>query len=214
MNKVLSFLLFILSSHMAISQIAVKSALSFFNNATLRKELYDNSTRFDTWLSIAIAYEFSIRGNGLVVLPAAGVSVAAGNDKGGAGYESTRFTAGFFVRLYPFNAGGDCGCPDFSVRSKFFEKHFFIFVDFSAGYNHKSLNRGTGYYSFYNFDFKTGAGLGMSVPLAEKMVADIAAGYSVLAGDDWAGELLTGGEGRRYTVPSWDAGLIFRYFFQ
>ena len=211
MKKLVIFI-FLLASYSGKAQIVVFGGTGFYNNASLKSSLYEGSKRFDRRLYAGAGFEFKISGKGLALIPYTGMSFAMGQNYD-ALYDLKRYAAGVFLRFYPFNANGDCGCPDFSLRNKFFEKHFFIFVDISGGYNRKSLELDDKQYEYYNPDFKTGLGAGLSIPFVKNVILDLAAGYSVTANDKWGADLLNGDAEAGFIPSAWDVLLFCKYFF-
>jgi len=164
-------IIFIFSVLIGYSQIGVKAIYSRANNSTVNDLFnthYDTSDHlFQDNFGLGINYRF--QKNGIEVLPSISYEISLKND---IGFSMNRISFGLPFIIYPMNMEGDCGCPDFSLRNKFFQKHLFLVLNSAILYETKTFEKSGDVIenitiNFNNIYFKIGLGAGFTFPVTE-----------------------------------------------
>ena len=168
----------------AQSGVKLTYLLSDFSNiesdilSGTKVDIFNNAYMFGVFHSIGV------NGKGIVFLPEAGYGIY--DSKIGVNkYKLRQISFGIPLKFYPFNLEGDCGCPDFSLRNKFFEKHFFLFLNNAIFYNLKNITIGLVEISDDYFSYKVGLGAGITLPLTEAIRFEPFISYNWGFDDKW-----------------------------
>jgi len=152
------------------SQIGFKAGYSraSYNNVEekLKRQFGYEEGIFKNNFELGIYYRYQIENTGFELLPGINWKFSP---KGNFGLSYRRFIFELPLIIYPLNMEGDCGCPDFSVRNKFFEKHLFFILSPSLNYEKKTFEKKDLTVEFTNMYFKVGIGAGILIPLTEKI---------------------------------------------
>ncbi len=169
-KELILFVFVFIISAKGFAQIGVKAsyARASYTNVEekLKRQFDDVGKIFGDNFEFGIYYRYQIKNTGFELLP--GINWRF-SPKGNFGLSYQRYVFEIPVIIYPLNMEGDCGCPDFSIRNKFFEKHLFFILSPSVNYEKKILDRGIVSATFTNTYFKLGLGAGILLPLTEKI---------------------------------------------
>ena len=152
------------------SQIGVKASYSRASYSNIEERLkrqFENVDKvFGNNFEFGLYYRYQIKNSGFELLPGINWKFSP---KGNLGLSYQRYVLEIPMIIYPLNMEGDCGCPDFSIRNKFFEKHLFFILSPSVNYEKKTLKREDITAIFSNTYFKVGLGVGILLPFTEKI---------------------------------------------
>ena len=192
MTRYILFILFLFFSFNINSQIGIKIAYNntqyseineILNQATGTKEQI-----FNNIFLAGINYDLSIERTGIVLMP--GVSYGMSYSKiEDHSFNLHRISFDLPFKIYPMNTEGDCGCPDFSLRNKFFEKHLFFLLSPSYIIDMKDLKTENINYKISNSYFKIGLGAGITIPIVESFSISPTILYNWAFKDYWSHEL-------------------------
>ncbi len=190
-KKILLINIFALIGTISLSQVGIKigylsSDFSNIDNDILPGEKVN---MFNNGYMAGVFYALQINGKGIVLLPEIGFDYFGSKVKE-VSYKLQQISAGIPIKFYPLNLEGDCGCPDFSLRSKFFEKHFFLLLNDAVFYNVKSVNNGDNQTWDDYFSFKIGIGMGLTVPVSETIRLEPYLCYNWGFYDKWTSAML------------------------
>ncbi len=193
MKKILLINFFILLSAISFSQTGINASFLSSDFSNVESDILPDSKVdiFNAGIMTGLFYSIRVNGKGIVLLPDIGYSFFDSkiDDKK---YKLQQISVGIPVKFYPFNLEGDCGCPDFSLRNKFFEKHFFLMLNNAVFYNFKSLTYGDKQYRDDYFSFIAGIGGGLTVPVSETVILEPFISYNFGFNDKWSPEMLYG----------------------
>ncbi len=193
MKRILLIYLFIFFAFNAFNQIGIKAAYLSSDFSNIERDIISDSRVdiFSNGFMTGLYYSIGINGKGINLLPEIGIgfynSIAALNP-----YKLQQIFIGVPVKFYPLNLEGDCGCPDFSLRNKFFEKHFFMFFNNAVFYNGKSMTNDENQVWDNYFSFKIGLGAGITIPLTQIIRVEPFLSYNWGFNDKWVPAMLNG----------------------
>lgn len=207
-------LMFIISNLFA--QVGFKLAYDRSNYDNVNIQFQTNEDEVDPiYQNIFVAglnYRYKIPNTGFEFLPGISYSLALENN---LGFSLQRFTFDLPIKVYPLNMEGDCDCPDFSLRNKFFEKHLFFLLTPSYNYDIKKLKSESKNLQFSNSYFKIGLGVGMAIPFSENLSLSPAISYNWAINDKWNEELFdkptNGDVTSNYTNISFELRLHYKF---
>ncbi|HHH54217.1 MAG TPA: hypothetical protein ENK91_11195, partial [Bacteroidetes bacterium] len=114
----LNFLVISLYSQAGLN---MKYISSDYFNIEADIEINENSDIFKFSYGAGLFYFHNVNGKGIVLMPEIGYDFANTSMDDGRKFSLQKISVGVPIKFYPFNLEGDCGCPDFSIRNKFFE---------------------------------------------------------------------------------------------
>jgi hypothetical protein len=144
---------------------------------------YEGYKLFRNNLTGGIGYQHIFYGTGVSVIPGFTFTMSTTDIPLGL-YELTRVGIEAPIKIFPFNLEGDCDCPNFSMRNKFFEDNFFIMINNGINYNIKKYSD-EAKMEFSNINFKAGLGGGFAMPLAKGLILSPSVSYNLFFGDKW-----------------------------
>ncbi len=184
----------------SFAQIGGKIKYSRAGYSHITKSLHweeNLSSNFDK-ISVGTYYRHQFEGTGFEILPGINYTkFITASDK----YDISNFGLEVPFLVYPLNMEGDCGCPDFSLRNKFFEKHLFFLLTPALLYEQKTFEGNTS----RNLYYMVALGVGMSIPVAERFSLAPALNYNWAINDKWDSSLLKDNKetiSSGYTEPS------------
>lgn len=216
-RSLLSFLVcIVLFSGVSHAQLGIKFSYSMAGNNQANEILNNNYEGYklyrNNWTG-GIGYQHIFYGTGVSVIPGFTFTMATTDIPLGL-FELTRIGFEAPVKIFPFNIDGDCDCPNFSMRNKFFEDNFFIMINSGINYNMKKHTTDTGS-DFNNLNFKAGLGGGFALPLTKGLILSPSVSYNLFFGDRWDPEFLhaTQEEVLKTTFGEVDFELRLHYLF-
>lgn len=184
------FFVLILSGR-CFGQAGIKIGYSLADNSKVDEYLVDNNTDFNLFrnnYNIGIGYQYIFEGTGMSLIPGL-VYTFSKTKVGNASLKFNRFSFELPFKFFPFNMEGDCNCPDFSMRNKFFEKHFFLLVN--SGINYSIKNNSLVEDSVIkDVSYSAGLGSGITIPLAKNILISPAVNYKWFFNDKWDNKYL------------------------
>lgn len=203
------------------SQLSFKLSYSFAQHSEVtdlilanggEKGFLGHNFKFNT------AYQLKIPETSMSFLP--GLSLKYSNtDFSFADYRM--ISAGIEVpfKFFPFNMEGECNCPDFSVRNKFFEKHFFLLVNDGVFYNFYRSEFDDNVVSpvnnIQNFSFMLGAGMGIAIPFGKNIIISPSINYLHFFNDQWnSGYLFVGSQTTKTHHPEYEFEIRTMFFLR
>jgi hypothetical protein len=215
------FLFFLFLSFELFAQLSFKISYSHANHTDVTNLVIENGG--DKGF---LANNFRINAGYQIKIPETSMSFFPGlstryssNDFGYVKYRLIGVGVELPFKFFPFNMEGDCNCPDFSLRNKFFEKHFFL-----------QLNSGL-FYDFYKSQFNEnvqfaikksknlsvflGAGAGISIPFGKNFILSPALNYIYFFNDHWdLGYLFVASEEIKTNHPEYELELRTIFFIK
>lgn len=217
MKYILS-IVFLVSTLSIYSQIGVKTMYNRANNSTVNDVFnthYNISESvFQNNFGLGINYKIQIKG--MELLPTVGYETSVKND---LGISMNRIHFGLPFIIYPMNMEGDCGCPDFSLRNKFFQKHLFLVLNTAVLYETKNFERTDDIVetsiSLSNLYFKIGLGAGILLPITESFSIAPTFLYNRSFKDKWKKDFFDGWQDRifEYDFESYYTDFAFELRF-
>ena len=171
------------------AQIGFKGGVSYVSARNVTQYLENNAEGkvvFPLIYEFSAGYNFQFPNSSAMLMPGIGYSFS-NSSIGEIEYKMKRYIFELPFKLYPFNMEGECGCPDFSIRSKFFEKHFFLLLN--SAVNLEQLRKGEGVI-FSDLNYKFGVGAGLALTLLEGLVISPSVSYNLVIDDQWDAALL------------------------
>lgn len=160
---------------------------------------------------VGVFYRYQVDGTGIELLPGINYRISP-KDGFGLSYKRYSFELPFII--YPLNMEGDCGCPDFSIRNKFFEKHLFFILTPSINFETKTLEREEITADFSNLYFKLGVGAGILIPLTERFSIAPAVVFNWAFNDKWSSSILGETELKDISVVYNDLSFELRFNYK
>ncbi len=201
--------IFTISQFSLLGQIGGKIKYSRANYSHITQSLHWEeglSSNFDK-ISMGAYYRYQFEGTGFEILPGINYTkFITASDK----YDISNFSFEIPFLVYPLNMGGDCGCPDFSLRNKFFEKHFFFLLTPTLLYEQKTFEENTN----QNLYYMVSLGVGMSIPITERFSLAPALNYSWAMSDKWDSSLLVENNktiSSGYSEPSFELRINYKF---
>jgi hypothetical protein len=168
------------------SQIGIKTGLSIADNTNTQQDLFVDNQDIKVFrgnYSFGLSYQYIFEGTGMSLIPGITYSYSeTGLNEGKLTLNRVGFDLPF--KLFPFNMEGDCNCPDFSMRNKFIEKHFFLLLNTGVNYSFKrnSILENAG---LKDINFKAGLGTGISFSVLKNIILSPAINYNWFFSDNW-----------------------------
>ena len=190
-NLIFSILFVFILFGTAYGQLGIKTGYSLADNSAADEYLIRNNMDFNLFrnnFSFGIIYQYVIEGKGLSLLPGF-VYTLSKTHAGLSEFTLNRIGFELPFKIFPFNMEGDCNCPDFSLRNKFFEKHFFLMLNTGFNFSIKS-NSFLENSRMVDINYKLGIGAGVSIPLAKNMIFSPGVNYNWFFDDKWEKDFL------------------------
>jgi hypothetical protein len=149
---------------------------------------YPEFNLFRNNYNLGIGYQYVFEGTGMSLIPGIVYSFSKTN-VGNANLKLNKLSFELPFKFFPFNMEGDCNCPDFSMRNKFFEKHFFILINSGVNYSFKN-NSAVENSSIKDISYTTGIGAGITIPLFKNIILSPGINYKGIFNDKWNNEFL------------------------
>ncbi len=216
------FLLFFLFLSLKVnSQISFKASYSYATHANVTDIVVENGGE-----SGFLANNFKINAGYQIKIPETSMSFIPGlssrysrSNFGYVDYNMISVGLELPFKFFPFNMEGDCNCPDFSLRNKFFEKHFFLQVNSGLFYNFlKSQfneNVQNAVRKENNLSVFVGAGAGISFRFGKNFIISPALNYLYFFNDQWdRGFLFVDSEEIKSNHPEYELELRGIYYFK
>lgn len=168
------------------SQLAVKIGYSLADNSKADEYLQNNGTDFNLFrnnYNFGLGYQYIFEGTGMSLVPGL-LYTYSETSVGLAKLKLSRFSVELPLKIFPFNMEGDCNCPDFSIRNKFFEKHFFLLINSGVNYSFKNNSHIEGFV-IKDISYTAGIGTGISIPMAKNLLFSPAINYKWFFDDKW-----------------------------
>lgn len=169
-----------------LAQIGFKTGydISNYDNINVHLQSVEDNVDpvFQNIFLIGINYRYKIENSGFELLPGISYGLSFENN---IGFSLQRFTFDLPIKVYPLNMKGDCGCPDFSLRNKFFEKHLFFLLIPSYNFDIKNLKDDNKNLQYSNSYFKIGLGVGIAIPFTDNLSLSPAISYNWAIFDKW-----------------------------
>lgn len=183
----LNFLVISLYSQAGLN---MKYIYSDYSNIEADIEINEKFDIFKFSYGAGLFYFHNVNGKGIVLMPEIGYDFANTSMDDGRKFSLQKISVGVPIKFYPFNLEGDCGCPDFSIRNKFFEKHFFLLLNNSIFWNIKKLSSQYTNIKDSYFSGKIGLGAGISLPVTDKIGIEPTIAYNWGFHDVWKKDFL------------------------
>jgi hypothetical protein len=177
----------------AHGQASFKVGYSLADNGKVNEYLNDTDNNiFRNNYNLGIGYQYIFEGTGMSIIPGIMYTFSEFNI-GIAELRLNRFSLEVPFKIFPFNMEGDCNCPDFSMRNKFFEKHFFLLVNSGINFSIKN-NSLVDDSVIKDLSYTAGIGAGITIPIAKNILISPAFNYKRFFDDKWNKEYL-------FTIP-------------
>ncbi len=197
------------------SQIGLKTSYSLASYSSVEERLnrqfeYDENI-FRNNFGFGLFYRYQIESTGFELLPGINLQFSP-KDNFGLSYQ--RYMFEMPIIIYPLNMEGDCGCPDFSIRNKFFEKHLFFIIAPSLNYEKKTIDKDNLVQTFNNIYFKVGVGVGFLIPVTEKISIAPGVLFNWAFNDKWDKSFFNEAEIKDITISYNDVKFELRFNYK
>ena len=216
------FLLFFLFLSLDIqSQISFKASYSYATHGEVTDIVVANGGEKGF-----LANNFRLNAGYQIKIPETSMSFIPGisarysrSDFGYVDYGMISFGFELPFKFFPFNMEGDCNCPDFSLRNKFFEKHFFLQVNSGLFYNFFNSQFDENVQNVIrkqnNLSVFLGVGAGISIPFGKNFILSPAINYLYFFNDKWdRGFLFMDSSEMKTNHPEYELELRTIYYFK
>ncbi len=207
--------MFCLNCSFLSGQLTIKAGFSLADHSEAEKILIPSGMDVGMLRNnyhFGLAYQYIFEGTGMSVLPGLSNTFS----ESAIGSSTIRFyRIGFELpfKFFPFNMEGDCNCPDFSIRNKFFEKHFFIMLNPGINFNVKT-NPALDNSVFNSISYKAGIGAGLSVSAGKRIILSPSLNLYWFFGDKWNTSILNSSSNQKFSTSYSEAELELRLVYK
>lgn len=209
--KLLIILFIILIAIPGYSQLGYKVIYDYGQNKEISKYLDNVDNVFQNEFGIGVNYNYQLPNSGIMLMP--GIFYKLSRTKvDETVFELSRPGLEFPVKFYPFNMEGECGCPDFSLRNKYFQKHYYIILNDAMNFDFRSKTNIT---TIGDFSFMAGIGTGISINLSKHLVLSPTLYVNKIFSEDWDSKLLFETiENKKVSPIQYGIELKFNYLYK